>query len=870
MPEDLTPDERVERLAEAEQQRILVFMLEAQADLEAKMGQAEATGANGTAAILSAIQSQIQGQLDAIQQGARTWADQAVRSVYQGSLTLADANLKDALGVDFDMSVGYDAPIHLEAMQLLSDAAYTPFEDYTGKIGRRVGDRLRELQLQATRANVLGIDTRASAERKLRQSLKAEGYTSFTDSSGRQWDLKRYTEMVSRTVIREAETQGTVNRLSQMGCELGIISRHNTVSKRAAAKGSSQTACDRCGRWEDKVVSLGGGTKGPDGQTYPSVEDARMGGVWHPNCRHNVLPYVEDIEDTIARLEDELGLPRTGKQQKGVDPTPKPKPAGKLSVEDDEAARIKAIQDEAQKVRDGLADAGDFAKQQQELDKAKSRLPRAAEELEEGERQLAARRAKLDDFKARKAAGDPDVYDSTIQRVQDEVDRWEGSVRGRKQTLDDLQAVVKAHGDERDVLEVEADSLKRKHKAVDQDLKQMEHDLKRLQRDLDEDNFYYQSHRDDAEAKVRELPAKIEAAKAERKALAGQKTAVAKQLDALPPRAPKQGGYEGLARQAQKVGSMIHDEADRLKGPATAKRKEAEAERDQANKDADDAKKKAEPEQKALAAHTAKRPPYPNTGPGSPKDWDEYRRLNDAWDAERQKLNKAYVDALDKAGLSQAQARAREAGERVRAAEKEEAASYFQVLKKLRPFGHDDPDSLDWLKTKPDARALAEQHALPFMPRTWIDSVAKLDYRVIGGRAYYDGSTMHINGSGRAALHETIHAVQRKHDGVTQLEIGFFNIRATGPDGNLGKIQSLRTLLPGQGYRSDEKARVGCNFPSTYMAKVYEYGGRLQPWEPKEVLPCTIDDLSRGTEGWLTDPAQRDLLDFTLGVLGSV
>jgi hypothetical protein len=63
--------------------------------------------------------------------------------------------------------------------------------------------------------------------------------------------------------------------------------------------------------WQGAILSLDGTQVGDtlaDGKTVRgTIADAKSGGLWHPNCRHNLLPYVESIEDAIKRMQKELG-----------------------------------------------------------------------------------------------------------------------------------------------------------------------------------------------------------------------------------------------------------------------------------------------------------------------------------------------------------------------------------------------------------------------------------------------------------------------------------------------------------------------------------------------------------------------------------
>ena len=98
------------------------------------------------------------------------------------------------------------------------------------------------------------------------------------DTAGRKWKADTYAEMFARTEMMNTYNQGVVNQMLQRGTDLGQITSYPSCE------------CDICKAWEGKIVSLTGKTKG-----YPMLDDAYADGVFHPNCRHRVRPYIEPL-----------------------------------------------------------------------------------------------------------------------------------------------------------------------------------------------------------------------------------------------------------------------------------------------------------------------------------------------------------------------------------------------------------------------------------------------------------------------------------------------------------------------------------------------------------------------------------------------
>ena len=255
------------RFSDAEINRLVKFYEQAEREILDRLNRALLRG-NKTE-YLAQMKRNIEAILQQLREGNRTWCEQAIPRVYTEGLRNADAMLKDA---GIAIKAGFGA-IHQQAAQVLAENAYQRFEDVAQVIGRQVNDIYRELALENVRGTVVGYDTWKQTARRFREQLAERGVTGFKDRTGRMWRMTTYSEMVARTTIQEAHTQGTLNRLSEQGHDLIIVSRH-------------RSPCELCGVWEGKVLSITGKTKG-----YPTFEEAKANGLMHPNCRHVVSLY---------------------------------------------------------------------------------------------------------------------------------------------------------------------------------------------------------------------------------------------------------------------------------------------------------------------------------------------------------------------------------------------------------------------------------------------------------------------------------------------------------------------------------------------------------------------------------------------------
>jgi len=266
------------KFTDAEVNRMVKFYEQAEREILKQLNRALLKG-NKTE-YLAAMKKNVEAILKQLREGNRTWCTEAIPRVYSEGLRSADMMIKDAgLGV----SAGFGA-MHQEAAQVLAENAFQRFEDVSQVIGRQVNDVYRELALENIRGAVVGYDTWKETAKRYREQLAERGVTGFKDRAGRAWNMRSYTEMVARATCMEAQIQGTVNRLAEQDRDLVEVSSH-------------RGACKLCVPWENKILSITGKTEG-----YPTLEEAKSAGLFHPCCAHAVGLYI-DLDKEIKELE---------------------------------------------------------------------------------------------------------------------------------------------------------------------------------------------------------------------------------------------------------------------------------------------------------------------------------------------------------------------------------------------------------------------------------------------------------------------------------------------------------------------------------------------------------------------------------------
>ena len=216
---------------------------------------------------------QVRAALEALRSGSRDWADEAMAAAYKDGMKAADASLVKHGVPTASLTAN---PLDLRAIAAMADEAVDRVDTVASVVYSQASRAIREAQADALLAQMSGQTTTRQAARQIRARLEANGMQAFVDKSGREWTMKRYSDMLARTASQQAQTAGTVSRLVQRGYDLATFTKVATDT-------------EACRIWKERVVSLTGATEG-----YPTLAEAREAGILHPNCRHRVIPYIAE------------------------------------------------------------------------------------------------------------------------------------------------------------------------------------------------------------------------------------------------------------------------------------------------------------------------------------------------------------------------------------------------------------------------------------------------------------------------------------------------------------------------------------------------------------------------------------------------
>ena len=146
---------------------------------------------------------------------------------------------------------------------------------------KRSGERiLSEVRKRRIREIISTGKITAQGVREIKADILAileEELVAMIDKGGRKWKLEVYAEMLARTKLIESANTGMTNRLLREGFDLVQVSQHSG-------------ACELCVPWEGEILSISGRTEG-----YSTVDDAKAAGLFHPNCKHRLVPWHQEL-----------------------------------------------------------------------------------------------------------------------------------------------------------------------------------------------------------------------------------------------------------------------------------------------------------------------------------------------------------------------------------------------------------------------------------------------------------------------------------------------------------------------------------------------------------------------------------------------
>lgn len=221
---------------------------------------------------------EVNALLNALDTNMVGWVDKTVDASYAEGRARVLVNLGVARTTGHALEILRDQPVSRVHRAFINGIT----ENFAGDL-LKATHNTREQVKQAVRAayaeallegsrNHSGRRTiSADAMRKIRASLGESADFAIRDSLDRVWKLETYADMVTRSKLVEAHRNGVRNEAIERGAYYGVVSSHGTP-------------CPKCSPWEGRILKLVNDAPG----AYPTVDEARSSGLWHPQCEHGI------------------------------------------------------------------------------------------------------------------------------------------------------------------------------------------------------------------------------------------------------------------------------------------------------------------------------------------------------------------------------------------------------------------------------------------------------------------------------------------------------------------------------------------------------------------------------------------------------
>ncbi|MBA4542898.1 hypothetical protein H1164_08285 [Thermoactinomyces daqus] len=211
---------------------------------------------------------------------ASKWVKKAVEFAYETGAANAIYTLGDARSMTIARKmVDLENQLAQATMKSIGQVTYNDLLLMTNNTRQRIKDTITKVVVENLKGRELNRSSKEISRKiinDLREQAMKDAHFSIIDRAGKNWTIESYSKMIARTKIMQAQIDGTVNESLTREAFYGVISSHG--SKHAS-----------CARWEGRIVKLDERAPGD----YPLLSTLRMrgSGIFHPNCKHHVLPF---------------------------------------------------------------------------------------------------------------------------------------------------------------------------------------------------------------------------------------------------------------------------------------------------------------------------------------------------------------------------------------------------------------------------------------------------------------------------------------------------------------------------------------------------------------------------------------------------
>ena len=188
------------------------------------------------------------------------------------------------------VSANYDqfTRLHDGQINILIQNTVNNFETATNFVGRNINDTVRQISIESVRQASLTGGTVQTIRKDLMQKFIDNNILAMQTRNGRNINLRSYAETVARSTTRESQNLAQINHMQYQNKDLVQMSSHLTT-------------CPVCAPLQGRVYSISGTST-----EYPALTMAYTGdhANIHPNCRHTLLPYEPELDETINQTKE--------------------------------------------------------------------------------------------------------------------------------------------------------------------------------------------------------------------------------------------------------------------------------------------------------------------------------------------------------------------------------------------------------------------------------------------------------------------------------------------------------------------------------------------------------------------------------------
>lgn len=236
-------------------------------------------GTQLTEAKKKALVKAIRSQVTVADVAVRDWLVKSIATSYVSGLNTTDLFLKkfdikvakEKITIEILKTAG-DLKPHLQVVNSLISDAYLDFgttmNGYVKGAEKILNDTLRKQVRQDIALGRLDGASVREIKKVVTQTLGDRGFTVLLDRGGNQWELSRYSEMLTRTHLIRANNEATINRAGDFEIDIVEVSTHGATD-------------EICAGYEGKIFSISGKSR-----EYPKLEEEPP---FHPNCKHSLL-----------------------------------------------------------------------------------------------------------------------------------------------------------------------------------------------------------------------------------------------------------------------------------------------------------------------------------------------------------------------------------------------------------------------------------------------------------------------------------------------------------------------------------------------------------------------------------------------------